>query len=60
MKNLYAECYRIAEIAHHGCDDDYIRDLCAEVADTHELGSVTAEYVYEHSKRIYMSEFNSH
>lgn len=57
MSNLYADCFRIAEEAHKGRDDEYIRELCGEASSKHE--GVTAEDIYRRSEQIYCREFES-
>ena len=52
--NVYAELYSIAEAAHKGCDDEYIRDLCADLAS--ETGKLAAD-LYNQAEAIYRQEF---
>ena len=52
--NYQAELYRIAEEAHKGVDDDYIQDLCAELAS--DVGVTTAR-IYRESEMVYRKEF---
>lgn len=49
-----AVLYRIAEEAFNGCDDKYIRDLCAEAALKFDR---TASEVYRDSENVYRREF---
>ncbi len=57
--NLYAECYRIAEQAHKGVDDDYIHDECDDVARRYTDSVITGADVYQRSEQIYAREFAS-
>jgi hypothetical protein len=57
--NLYAECYRIAELAHKGVDDDHIRDECDDVAIRHTESVITGADIYRRSEQIYAREFES-
>lgn len=57
--NLYAECYRIAELAHKGHDDDYIHDECDDVAIRYTDAVITGADVYRRSEAIYRREFES-
>ena len=52
--NYQAELYRIAEEAHKGADDDYIRELCAELAA--DVGVTTAR-IYHEAEQVYTREF---
>ena len=57
--NLYAECYRIAELAHKGVDDDYLLDECDDVALRYTDKVITGADVYRRSEAIYSREFES-
>lgn len=57
--NLQAEIYRIAELAHKGVDDDYIRDECDEVAIRYTERVITGSEVYRAAERVYAREFES-
>jgi len=54
--SVYAAAYRIAEEAHKGVDDDYIRSLCKDAA--REM-KCDWQSVYRASEVIYDSEFAS-
>ena len=57
--NLQAELYRIAEQAHKGVDDDYIRDECDEVALRITDRVVSGAEIYRQSERVYAANFES-
>ena len=57
--NLHAECYRIAELAHKGVDDDYIRDECDEVALRFTDRVIDGSEIYRRVEQIYAREFSS-
>lgn len=57
--SFYSDCYRIAELAHQGVDDDYLRDECEEIALRSVDRNLTADEVYRASERIYRKEFES-
>lgn len=52
---LYADAYRIAEEAHKGVADCYVRELCREVADQRHIEPAE---VYRMSRRIYARAFD--
>jgi hypothetical protein len=57
--NLSADLYRIAELAHKGVDDDYIRDECDEVAVRYTDKCLTGADVYRITERVYAENFES-
>ena len=46
---LYPELYRIAELAHKGVDDDYIRDECDDVARRYTASCLTGADILDGS-----------
>lgn len=52
--NYEPELYRIASEVHKGADDDYIRELCAELAA--DVGTTEAR-IYHESEQVYIREF---
>lgn len=51
---FYAAAFRVAEQAHNGASDEYLKSMCLESAD---LDEQLAKDLYDESRKIYNKEF---